>query len=48
MLFGRALGRVVAHEFIHMLRNSKNHDREGVEKASLSGVDLIAPDLPHK
>ena len=48
LLFGRALGRVVAHEFIHMLRNSKNHDREGVEKPALSGVDLIAPDLSHK
>jgi hypothetical protein len=43
LLMGRALGRVVAHELIHILRNSKNHDRAGVEKTALSGVELIAP-----
>lgn len=48
LLLGRALGRVVAHELIHILRNSKKHDPDGVEKTALSGVELIAPDLPHK
>jgi len=48
LLLGRALGRVLAHEFIHFLRNSKRHDTGGIEKESLSPVELIAPDLPHK
>lgn len=48
LLLGRALGRVLAHELIHILRNSNRHDREGVEKESLSGAELIAPNLPHK
>ena len=48
LLLGRALGRVLAHEFIHFLRNSNRHDRAGVEKESLSPVELIAPDPPHK
>jgi hypothetical protein len=48
LLFGRALGRVVAHELTHILRNSKDHDREGIAKPSLSGMDLISPDLSHK
>jgi hypothetical protein len=43
LLMGRALGRVVAHELIHILRNSKSHDRDGVAKTALSGVELIAP-----
>jgi hypothetical protein len=43
LLMGRALGRVMAHELIHILRNSKNHDRDGVAKMALSGVELIAP-----
>lgn len=48
VLLGRALGRVLAHELIHILRNSNRHDREGVEKESLSGAELIAPNLTHK
>lgn len=48
LLLGRALGRVLAHEFIHFLRNSKRHDRAGIEKESLLPVELIAPDPPHK
>jgi len=45
LLMGRALGRVLAHEMIHILRQSKNHDLAGVEKQALSGVELIAPNL---
>lgn len=48
LLLGRALGRVLAHEFIHFQRNSKQHDRAGIEKESLSPVELIAPHPPHK
>jgi hypothetical protein len=46
MLIGRALGRVVAHELVHMLTKSGEHAREGVYKASLSGKQLISASLP--
>jgi hypothetical protein len=46
MLLGRALGRVVAHELVHMLTKSKQHAKAGVEKASLSARQLIAESLP--
>jgi hypothetical protein len=45
-LLGRALGRVVAHELVHMLTKSKQHSREGVEKAALSARQLISESLP--
>ena len=44
-LFGRALGRVLAHEVVHMLTRSGEHAREGVARRSLSGNQLIAPEL---
>jgi hypothetical protein len=44
-LFGRALGRVLAHEVVHMLTGSGAHGREGVARKSLSGQQLIAPEL---
>jgi hypothetical protein len=46
MLIGRALGRVVAHELVHMLTKSGQHAHEGVQKAALSGRQLIAASLP--
>jgi hypothetical protein len=46
MVLGRALGRVVAHELMHMLTRSGAHGREGVGKASLSGKELITSELP--
>jgi hypothetical protein len=46
VLLGRALGRVVAHELMHMLTRSAAHGRAGVGKASLSGRQLIASELP--
>jgi hypothetical protein len=45
-LVGRAMGRVVAHELVHMLTKSIRHGSEGVEKASLSGKQLIEESLP--
>jgi hypothetical protein len=45
-LVGRAMGRVVAHELVHMLTKSTRHGSEGVEKASLSGKQLIEESLP--
>ena len=44
-LFGRALGRVLAHEVVHMLTRSGAHANEGVTKRSLSGNQLISPEL---
>jgi len=45
MLVGRALGRVVTHELVHMLTHSAEHGRTGVFEAALSGKQLIAPTL---
>ena len=45
LLFGRALGRVIAHEVVHMLSKSGAHGNQGVAKPALSGSSLIAPDL---
>ena len=46
LLIGRAMGRVVAHELVHMLTKSGCHGTEGVEKAALSGKQLITASLP--
>ncbi len=40
-LLGRALGRVVAHELLHMLSKSNVHGRRGVMRGWLSGDELI-------
>jgi hypothetical protein len=45
LLMGRALGRVVAHEMMHMLAKSGAHAHTGAGRASLSGKSLISPDL---
>ena len=45
LLFGRALGRVLAHELVHMLTGSGVHGREGVQRPALSGKDLISGSL---
>jgi hypothetical protein len=46
VLLGRALGRVLAHELVHVLTGSCEHGLEGVHKASLSARQLIAHSLP--
>jgi hypothetical protein len=45
LLLGRALGRVLAHEVVHMLTRSGHHGTAGVFKTALSGSQLIAPEL---
>jgi len=45
-LVGRAMGRVVAHELVHMLTKSAEHGTEGVEQPALSGQQLIENSLP--
>jgi hypothetical protein len=44
-LLGRALGRVMAHEVVHMFSNSAMHGKEGVAAPALSGRQLISPQL---
>jgi hypothetical protein len=45
LLLGRALGRVVAHELVHILTKSGEHARDGVQRNALSGAQLIADHL---
>jgi hypothetical protein len=45
LLMGRALGRVLAHEVVHILAKSGAHGRDGIAKTALSGSQLIAPEL---
>jgi hypothetical protein len=45
LLLGRALGRVVAHELVHILSKSGEHGKEGVAQPALSGLRLIAPEM---
>jgi hypothetical protein len=45
VLFGRALGRVLAHELVHVLTGSGRHGREGVARSALSGKELITGTL---
>jgi hypothetical protein len=40
-LLGRALGRVVAHELVHMVARTGKHSNSGVFQESLSGAQLI-------
>jgi hypothetical protein len=44
-LFGRAMGRVLAHELYHVLSRSKDHVAEGIAKQSYSEQDLTEGDL---
>jgi hypothetical protein len=45
LMLGRALGRVVAHELVHIYTNSSKHSRDGVQEEALSGQQLIASKL---
>jgi hypothetical protein len=44
-LLGRALGRVLAHELVHILTKSPRHGNDGVTQASLTGRELIGAPL---
>lgn len=41
--FGRAMGRVLAHELYHVFANTARHGSCGVGKASYSVEDLLSP-----
>lgn len=43
--FGRALGRVVAHELVHILTGGAAHGTAGVARRALSPERLVAPVL---
>ena len=45
LIMGRALGRVVAHELVHILTRSGDHAREGAVQPALSGRELIGAPL---
>jgi hypothetical protein len=44
-IFGRALGRVLAHELYHMLAKSDAHATNGVTRSALTPAQLIAGKL---
>jgi hypothetical protein len=46
--FGRALGRVVAHELVHILTGEASHGTAGVARRALSPDRLVAPVLELK
>jgi hypothetical protein len=46
LLLGRALGRVLAHELVHILTGSEAHGREGIGKSTLSAKELITASFP--
>ncbi len=45
VLLGRALGRVLAHELVHIVAKSSKHGTKGIARTSLSGGQLIAEHL---
>lgn len=45
LLFGRALGRVLAHEFYHMVARTTSHGASGVTRPSLTAAQLISGSL---
>ncbi|MGP8248142.1 MAG: hypothetical protein ACLQVN_26965 [Bryobacteraceae bacterium] len=45
LLFGRALGRVLAHEVYHMMAKTTRHGSTGVTMPALSDAQLITDSL---
>jgi len=43
--FGRALGRVVAHELYHIFAKTARHSSSGVGKSKFSVQELLSPDF---
>lgn len=42
LVFGRALGRVLAHEMFHVLAETSSHADEGLVRPNLSGLELTS------
>lgn len=45
LLYGRALGRVLAHEIYHMLAETKEHGSAGVTRRTLTSHELVRGSL---
>jgi len=41
-LYGRAMGRLVAHELFHVLIGTQDHDAGGIAKRAFSAKDMLA------
>lgn len=41
-LYGRAMGRLIAHELFHILTHTRGHDAGGVAKPYFSAQDILA------
>jgi cytochrome c553 len=46
--YGRAVGRVVAHELYHILSGEKHHGSSGVAQASFSSEELLAAEFRYE
>lgn len=44
-LYGRAMARLLAHEFYHVLAQTEDHTEIGISKARLSTADLLSEHL---
>lgn len=42
ILFGRSLGRIVAHEIYHILADDTHHEAHGIAKSHFSSKDLLS------
>jgi len=40
-LYGRAMGRILAHELYHILANEREHSQSGVGKSSFTASDVL-------
>jgi hypothetical protein len=40
-IFGRAVARLIAHEFYHMLMQTREHTRSGISKPCFTAADLL-------
>ncbi|MBV8847334.1 MAG: hypothetical protein JO307_31375 [Bryobacterales bacterium] len=41
-LYGRAMGRLIAHELYHILTKTRHHNNDGVAKPRFSAADVLA------
>jgi len=44
-IFGRALGRILAHELFHVFAKTQRHAHAGLTKESYTVEDLVGEDL---
>jgi hypothetical protein len=45
MVYGRAIGRVVAHELLHIFAGTAHHSDHGVDQPALTRADLVGNQL---